>query len=181
MGNSIAVTYEETVGSLSESTETYLKATFLRLMDTIGLEGKQVFLHLCSRATIQKLNRLHRQVNRPTDILSWSGDDSESVPPELQSEIPWGELALCLEICKDQAMQHGWKLETELMRLLVHGLVHLTGADHRDQAEEEDMLDREISLLNLIGVTGIYEDRCGTASSDGGPLKAAKTNAPRRE
>ncbi len=88
-------------------------------------------------------------------MLSWSYENDGL--DEIPGDVPWGELALCLEIIEKQAESSGWPLETELLRLLVHGIGHLNGYDHElSEADEEEMLRFEIELLSYIGFEGVY-------------------------
>ena len=53
--------------------------------------------------------------------------------------------------------EYSWDLETEILRLLTHGLVHLMGLDHeRSEAEEKEMLTLEVKLLAALGLKEIY-------------------------
>jgi probable rRNA maturation factor len=104
---------------------------------------------------MRRLNKEYRDVDSPTDILSWSYEQDQ---PETPSEHAlWGELALCVDVSRRQSRDRGLDLETEILRLLVHGVAHLTGKDHEKSEEDERrMLQLEIELLSSLGVVGIY-------------------------
>jgi len=110
---------------------------------------REVNLLVCSPATIQELNQSYRGKDKPTDILSFGYE----LPEE-----PLGDLALCLEVAERQAGEFDLSLTEELLRLLAHGLVHLLGYDHQTEAEEAQMLAKEIELLKTISLSHLYPE-----------------------
>lgn len=154
-GNQILISSEDSSRPLPEKTEERLTEALLQLMDELNLSQQSLSLHFCSRETSRQLNQSYRNRNEPTDLLSWRYDDAES--PETEEE-PWGELVYCLALIRQQAAASGWELEDELLRLTVHGLVHLLGYDHESAAEETEMLGIETELLEKIGLKGVYPD-----------------------
>ena len=113
-------------------------------------------------AEIQKLNKKFRKKDYPTDILSWTYDvgEGEIAGPELKESQEGniaGELAVSAERVSKQASENGWDFETELIRLLAHGCVHLAGWDHEESGKQErEMLELEIQLLKEAGLKNIY-------------------------
>ena len=113
-------------------------------------------------AEIQKLNKQFRKKDYPTDILPWTYDvgEGEIAGPELnesQEENIAGELVVSAERVSKQASKNGWDFETELIRLLAHGCVHLAGWDHEESGKQErEMLELEIQLLKEAGLKNIY-------------------------
>ena len=108
----------------------------------IPLSG-QVEVLLTSDAELQRLNRIFRRKNKPTDILSFP------TLPELSSAHA-GDLAISLDTAAAQAAAQGHSLPTELRVLLLHGLLHLAGHDHEtdsgEMAAREQALRRELRL-----------------------------------
>jgi probable rRNA maturation factor len=87
----------------------------------------------------------------PTDVLAFpmdelhdhrEHDEDDDVPPTLL-----GDVVLCPEIAARQAEQAGHPAETELHLLCTHGVLHLLGYDHGDQAEEREMFGLQSQLL----------------------------------
>lgn len=154
--NSIQIAYEDDITPLAKNLESSIIQTVTKLLKKLEKEGELLSLFFCSTGTIKQLNTTYRQKEAPTDILSWSYQDNET---DGQTELcngPWGELVICLEIIEKQAQKTNWTLETELMRLLVHGLVHLIGYDHETEQEEYQMLRLETELLSFIGLNEVY-------------------------
>ena len=82
--------------------------------------GAKLVLAFVSSLEIKKLNKKFLNKDRPTDILSFSPVEDNSL----------GELALCVEKIKKQAQKHQLSFEEEMAYLLLHGLLHLLGYQH---------------------------------------------------
>lgn len=87
----------------------------------------------------------------PTDVLAFPMDelhdhrideDDEDAPPTLL-----GDVVLCPVVAAEQAAAHGQSAESELHMLCTHGVLHLLGYDHADQAEEREMFAVQSRLL----------------------------------
>ena len=120
------------------------------ITQALNVSNSDVALYITNNQEIAVLNQEYRQINKPTDILSWSYFEQD--PQYL------GELALSWEQSKKQARQNGWRIETEVIRLLAHGCVHLLGYDHQTEEEEATMLALEKNVLLHFGLTNIYPD-----------------------
>lgn len=93
----------------------------------------------CSPERMQRLNLEFRQLDRPTDVLSFP-DSEDATGPYL------GDLAICLAVADHNASENEKPLVEELALLLVHGYLHLAGYNH-DTPEEEDVMWRETDRL----------------------------------
>ena len=153
--HTIQVVYDEGVGPLPSDVENLLKKQTEGVLNYLADSKGSVSILFCDEGRIREFNRTFRQEDKSTDILSWLclGADISNGMPE---DIPWGELAICLDICRKQAESSGWELVTELQRLIVHGIAHLLGYDHETAAEEKIMLRIESDLLSRIGLCNIY-------------------------
>jgi len=149
------ISFEGETIPLDPTDQGEIQAKFLIFLETAHLHGRSVNLHLAGIQEIQELNRSYRNRDQATDILSFAYGLEEE---------PIGDLALCLEVAKTQAKQNGWELKIEILRLLAHGLVHLMGYDHETGAEEKEMLEIEIRLLNAADLREIYPS-AGTTST----------------
>jgi probable rRNA maturation factor len=95
---------------------------------------------------VQSLNRDFRNRDTPTDVLSFSLLEGDDPTP---GAISLGDIAISFETCARQAEAMGCTCGEELLRLLVHGLLHLFGYDHENVSEEaaERMFSLQDSLL----------------------------------
>lgn len=113
------------------------------------LNAYELSLQFTTDAGIAALNRDYRQQDQPTDILSFAGVDDTPLPPEVLMAIPFnlGDLIISVETAQRQCQVHGHALKEELAWLVAHGLLHLLGWDHPDEASLQAMWTMQRSLL----------------------------------
>lgn len=112
-----------------------------------AVEGDVVVL-LTDDATVQDLNARFRDRDRATNVLSFPA--AESAAPHL------GDLVLAFGVCAAEAKAQGKSLADHLSHLTVHGVLHLLGRDHEDEAEAEEMEAEERGILASLGVADPY-------------------------
>ena len=121
------------------------------------LNGRCVQILLCDEETSHQLNLTYRNIDKPTDVLSWSYEQNMYLEfGEEEGEDIAGELAICVPISDKQAAQNGWAPKVELLRLVVHGIAHILEYDHDTKEQESKMIQFEKELLNILGQTNIY-------------------------
>jgi probable rRNA maturation factor len=101
--------------------------------------------------TIQQLNRDYREINAPTDVLSFPADFND---PE--SEAPYlGDVLISNPQAKDQAGAGGHSVNAELQLLAVHGVLHLLGYDHAIPRDKTQMWSIQTEILAKLGIEDI--------------------------
>ena len=115
---------------------------------TDGRPDFEVGLRLTSDATIRTLNRDYRRKDKATDVLAFA--QREGPGAALHPEV-LGDLVISVETARRQARRG---LPAELLHLAAHGLCHLLGYDHRDDAEEREMNKRAAALRREAKRTG---------------------------
>lgn len=91
---------------------------------------------------IHTLNREFRQVDKPTDVLSFPSDEPGFL----------GDIAISVPCAIRQAAEYGHSIEREIAFLTVHAMLHLLGYDHIEPAQEEAMRSRQREILAIAGV-----------------------------
>mgnify|MGYP003857612873 CR=1 FL=1 len=111
-------------------------------------------LSLVGDAEITALNADWRGKSGPTDVLAFAAqddglDDAPPIPmPDIDEEaLELGDIVISLETAARQAPDHGHSLPEELLFLATHGLLHLLGWDHPDDASLAAMLSKQNQLL----------------------------------
>lgn len=115
------------------------------------VEGDVVVL-LTDDAAVQEINARFRDRDQPTNVLSFPAADM-TIPghaPHL------GDLMLAHGVCAAEAAAQGKTLADHLTHLTIHGVLHLLGRDHVDEAEAEAMEAEERTLLASLGVADPY-------------------------
>ncbi len=119
----------------------------------------EVGLLLVSPEAIQAMNREHRQIDRPTDVLSFPmaaygspGDfealelDGDNFNPDT-GEAMLGDIVLNVEQVGEQARQYGHSEEREYAFLILHSMLHLFGYDHETEEEAAQMEKKQKEVL----------------------------------
>lgn len=103
---------------------------------------------------IHQLNRDYRNVDRPTDVLSFALDeDDEDEPEVLEGQLHLlGDIIISAETATRQAEEFGHGLEREIVYLAVHGLLHLLGYDHMVEEDKVIMRAKEEEALRAINL-----------------------------
>ena len=104
---------------------------------------------------IHQLNRDYRNVDRPTDVLSFALDEDDEDEPELMEGQPHllGDIIISAETATRQAEEFGHGLEREIVYLAVHGLLHLLGYDHMVEEDKVIMRAKEEEALSAINLS----------------------------
>ena len=102
-----------------------------------------------SLVDVEEMSSLHMRwldESGPTDVLSFPMDE---LKPNSSSDGPGilGDIVLCPEYAKKQAVEIGHSLQDELEVLVVHGVLHLLGFDHRENDEKTMMFSRQDEIL----------------------------------
>lgn len=123
-----------------------------------------VFVSIVDEGEIQQLNSESRGIDRPTDVLSFPYIDFEQGQSLAQAaatahmlnpetgRLMLGDIVICLDIAKRQADEYGHGLRRELCFLLLHGLLHLLGFDHENDADAERMFGEQDRILSSCGI-----------------------------
>ena len=114
----------------------------------LGTAEGDIVVLLTDDAGVQDLNKRFRDKDRPTNVLSFPA--AESAFPHL------GDVVLGHAYCAAEAETQGKSLSDHLSHLVVHGVLHLLGRDHEDDAEAEEMEAEEREILAGLGVADPY-------------------------
>ena len=104
---------------------------------------------------IHKINKKYRQIDRPTDVISFAFLDSENNYDTIlysQGVVILGDIYISIEKAKEQAIEYQHSLHRELCFLFVHGLLHLLGYDHMNEEDEKEMFALQDQILTTKGV-----------------------------
>ena len=97
-------------------------------------------------AQLRALNRAFRQLDEPTDVLSFSADERSS-----HGAIYLGDVIISYMKARQQAEAAGHAVVAELQLLTVHGVLHLLGHDHYTETERAVMWKAQAAILKQIG------------------------------
>ena len=132
---------------LSSLMEENVRSAVAKILELLSLNDKEVSLYFCENVKICELNKTYRNKDYPTDVLSFeSGEDTFL-----------GDIAISVEKAEEQKKEFDSPtLDHEILRLIIHGILHLIGYDHEISEEKacimrnkEDELISEVEKLNL--------------------------------
>ncbi|MDD7305626.1 MAG: rRNA maturation RNase YbeY [Peptoniphilaceae bacterium] len=118
----------------------------------------EISLTFVDKDEIHRLNKEYRNVDRPTDVLSFPiySSKEELILAEknfkANFDLALGDIVICMDIAKDQAEEFGHSLERELMYLACHSILHLLGYDHMKDADKKVMRSKEKIVMKNLGV-----------------------------
>ena len=119
-----------------------------------GLKPASVCIALSNDAHVQTLNASFRGIDKPTNVLSFPAADS----PAPHGIEPIGDIVIARETLVREASEKGIPLADHLRHLTVHGLLHLLGYDHEEDAEAVAMENLETEILRCLGIPDPYGD-----------------------
>ena len=99
-------------------------------------ETETLSLAFVKKEEIKKLNKQFRRKNKATDVLSF----------ELKEKDIFGEIVICPEIVKENAEKYGISFKQELLKVFIHGILHLCGYDHEKSKKEEEIMEKKQNL-----------------------------------
>ncbi len=103
-----------------------------------------------SEEKIQEINRVYRNIDQVTDVISFAFDDNSDIINEKFHLL--GDIYICIPRMIQQAEQYGHSEKRELSFLTVHGILHLLGYDHMVLEEEKIMFDKQELILNAANI-----------------------------
>lgn len=119
--------------------------------------GSVVDIALTDDDEQRRLNRAYRCKDAPTNVLAFPAADPQRPPPP-GAPLLLGDVVLALTTIRAEAEAQGKPLADHLRHLVVHGVLHLLGADHDEPAAAAAMEAREIAILAEMGVPDPYRD-----------------------
>lgn len=111
-------------------------------------KGKVLSVAFVSDRRIKELNKIFRNKNQPTDVLSFPYEPDQY--DFLETENFLGDIVISLETAQLQANQNSLSFETEVKQLILHGILHLCGYDH--ETDEGEMNELELKLRVKLGI-----------------------------
>lgn len=147
------VTIQNRTKKISFDTGLFLKKASL-ILENLGYADFDLGILLTTNRTIQEYNQAYRNKNTPTDVLSFPYHDNIKAGKKIKAQTiedkNLGDLIISLEyVYKNKKNLKGNFLE-RMDRMLVHGICHLLGHDHIQDADYRKMIRLENKLLKLI-------------------------------
>ena len=98
-------------------------------------------LAFVDKAEIKKLNRKFRKKDKPTDVLSFDLKGPFGVAECMDNFL--GEIIICPTVVKENAKKYKVSVKSEMLKVFVHGILHLCGYDHEKSKKEEELMEKK--------------------------------------
>jgi probable rRNA maturation factor len=142
----------------SQSFVTWANAAYARALGRRSVKGAQreLTIRIVGTAESRHLNRSWRGKDKPTNVLSFPAQDESF--QHMPGPIPLGDLAICAPIVAREAREQGKLARAHWAHMVVHGVLHLVGYDHEDDADADRMEGEETRILARLGFDNPYVD-----------------------
>ncbi|GAB4223234.1 MAG: rRNA maturation RNase YbeY [Spirochaetales bacterium] len=122
-----------------------------QVLEELQLDNWELSIVFCTNQFIRELNHRFRGKDAVTDVLSFSQSEGEPFPSAFNPVSTIGDIVISLDMVETNRLATGESWDTELKRLLIHGILHLAGYDHEEEAEETgEMLNLQNQLLQKL-------------------------------
>ncbi len=124
-------------------TKTLVRSIVNEIAKDKGCKFSYLEISFVTKDIIQEINKEHLHHDYPTDIITFEYDRDED-------DVIDGELIICSQVAEENAEEYGVSVESELLRLVVHGVLHLIGYDDTDEVKKKLMKSEEDRLVELL-------------------------------
>jgi probable rRNA maturation factor len=120
-------------------------------------EGRELAVRVVAARESRALNRQWRSKDKPTNVLSFPAPGQTTRGQPRGARLPLGDLVICAEVVRREAIRDGKPLEAHWAHMVVHGALHLVGYDHEESERERMRMERrEIAVLRDCGFRNPY-------------------------
>lgn len=135
--------------------EKIIKKVLQKCFEEENLQDKKLYVNvvLTNDENIRNINREHRQIDKPTDVLSFPMYEKEELEKlKLENEDILGDMVISIERVEEQAKEYGHSFERELAYMVVHSFYHLLGYDHIKEEDKIKMRPKEENILQKLNI-----------------------------
>ena len=139
--------------------EEIVKKVFNTCFEEEGLQDSKLYITVTftNPENIQKINQQYRNIDKPTDVLSFPMFQKEELDNKIQEkEFQYqdilGDIVISIPKVEEQAKEYGHSFERELSYMLVHGFYHLMGYDHMEEEDKKVMRAKEEKVLETLNI-----------------------------
>ena len=119
-----------------------------KVLSKLSLDNWELSVVFCTNDFIRDLNKRFRGIDEPTDILSFSQVEGSDFPDVNGGRSVIGDMIISLDMLQETSKEVSIPPQEELKRLLIHGILHLSGQDHNSTDSQEPMLIYQEQIFN---------------------------------
>ena len=137
--------------AVSNKLENKLNQAFTLICNEENISNCSVNLKILDNNEIRELNKKYSNKNSPTNVLSFTNEDiSKSITGDL------GDIAISYEYVKEESNEQNKKFDDHLIHMLIHGVYHILGFDHKNNKMADLMESKEVKLLKQLNIKNPY-------------------------
>lgn len=132
------------------------------LVKELNLDNCMFNIIFITNKEIHKINKEYRNVDRPTDVLSFPIFSREEIndfanleEDKKVRELELGDIIICIDVLQEHAIEYQTGILREMLYMITHGVCHLMGYDHMVEDEKKEMRALEEKILSKIGVSEV--------------------------
>ncbi len=140
--------------------EAIVKKVFDKCFEEENLQDAKLYITvtLTNPENIQKINKEYRNIDKPTDVLSFPMFEKNELQKKIEEkdflhEDILGDIIISIQKVEEQAKEYGHSFERELSYMLVHGFYHLIGYDHIEETDKKEMRKKEEKILEELKIS----------------------------
>ena len=131
----------------SRFTTPFIRSIADVVLQKVEAQDAELSISIVGPRSMQQLNAEYRDKNQPTDVLSFALEEGEDLVSPVRM---LGDVVICEKVLLQQAEEYDTTPQAELVRLLVHGILHLLGHDHMEAADAKKMRAQERKLEKTV-------------------------------
>ena len=136
---------------LDKNLENKLIRAFEYLCSKEKISNSSINLRILNDSEMKELNKKFRKKNKSTNVLSFTNEDiSKSLTGNL------GDIAVSYEFLEEESKQLNKNFDDHIIHMLIHGVYHILGLDHENDATANKMENKEIELLKELNIKNPY-------------------------
>ena len=139
--------------------EEIVRNVFEKCFEEENIQNSKMYITVTftNPENIQKINKEYRNIDKPTDVLSFPMFEKEEIKEKIKNndflhEDILGDIIISIEKVQEQAREYGHSFERELSYMLVHGFYHLMGYDHIEEKDKKEMRTKEEKILKTLNI-----------------------------
>lgn len=146
---------------VDEATEAFVVQIIEKVLSYEECEEEyEISISFVDNEEMRSLNMKYRGVDKETDVLSFpmaefieeEHEEGSEAYEYIEEEIVLGDIVISMEKALKQAEEYGHSLNQEMAFLIIHGMLHLFGYDHEDEATEGEIFDKQESILKELNL-----------------------------
>lgn len=151
----IDMTFANEVSNEFDQFENYFNTLAKIIFEHLKLDDNFMFeVDLVDEESIHNINRDYRNIDRPTDVISFAFEDNNDFSNLISNDLPrdLGEIIICTDVAKKQSEEYHHSFLREMAFLFTHGILHLLGYDHMNESDEKVMFSIQDEIMEIMGL-----------------------------